>query len=134
MTDSRLQAHFLEVPVLVPNRTDLLDQYLTVMGEFTDNTTTFLPAPCTIDNSWVACNCGTTAGTVVTTGLETSLDVQMTAVSTQGGHTYGIHSGYWSTNGPGGILWEGSLPISWMCGNVETAPPFTPVFGRGNRC
>ena len=58
--------------------------------------------------------CCDTSGTVVTTGLETSLDLQMTAASTMGGHTYGIHSGYWSTN-DGSIIGDThGLPITWM--------------------
>lgn len=114
------QAHFLEVPAVVPIAVGpILDSLLTDMEDIvnaTGNATSFLPAPCTINNSWVACNCGTTYGTVVTTGTETSLDVQMMAVSTQGGHTYGIHSGYWSTNGPGGIVspTDYGLPTTWI--------------------
>ena len=58
------QAHFLEVPVVVPDQTmngTTLEQFFSVLNE------TFhplLPAPCTIANSWVTCDCGATYGTV----------------------------------------------------------------------
>ena len=102
---------------------------------------TLATMPCAAPNDWVTCECGGEAGLTVHTGLETSLDVQMTTGATQGGHTYGIHSGYWSSTGYNGaqIPEVYGWPLGWTLEIMDialaillgTVVPWTLSFSYG---